>query len=80
MKANHTILNEAQLQLLDLVSVINTKEELEGLRKVIINYLDIQLQDELDKLRTDGTLNEKKVDEFRTLHERTHYHKSSVPC
>lgn len=80
MKANHTILNEAQLQLLDLVSVINTKEELEGLRKVIINYLDIQLQDELDKLWADGTLNEKKVDEFRTLHERTPYHKSSVPC
>ncbi len=75
-----TVLNEAQLQLLDLVSVMNSKEELDGLRKVIIDYLGKQLQGELDSLWADGTLNEEKVEGFRTLHERTPYHKASVPC
>lgn len=80
MAAKHTVLNEAQLQLLDLVSIMNTKEELEGLRKAITDYLASQLQGELDRLWTDGTLNDEKVESFRTLHERTPYHKTTVPC
>ena len=43
-----TILNEAQLELLDLVSVMDSKEEIEGLRKVITDYLGAQLKEELD--------------------------------
>lgn len=81
MNTKHTVLNEAQLQLLDLVSIINSKEELDGLRKAITDYLGSQLQDELDRLWADGTLNEQKVEGFRTLHERTPYHKTAaVPC
>lgn len=80
MNANHTVLNEAQLQLLDLVSVMNTKEELEGLRQVITDYLGKQLKNELDNLWADGTLTEEKVEGFRHLHERTPYRKTSVTC
>ena len=43
-----TILNEAQLELLDLVSVMDSTEEIEGLRKVITDYLGAQLKEELD--------------------------------
>ena len=43
--------------------------------KTIIDYLGAQLKGELDRLWADGTLNEKKVESFRTLHERTPYHK-----
>lgn len=75
-----TILNEAQLELLDLVSVMDSKEEIEGLRKVITDYLGAQLKEELDRLWADGTLNEEKVKSFRTLHERTPYHKAKVSC
>lgn len=57
-----TILNEAQLELLDLVSVMDSKEEIEGLRKVITDYLGAQLKEELDRLWADGTLNEEKVE------------------
>lgn len=80
MNNRHPVLNEAQLQLLELVSVMNTKEELDGLHKVITDYLKSQLQDEMDKLWTDGTLTNEKVESFRTLHERTPYHKTSAPC
>ncbi len=80
MKANRTVLNEAQLRLLDLVAVVNTPEELEGLRRAITDYLGTQLQNELDRLWADGTLNEEKVEQFRHLHERTPYRKAAMPC
>ena len=48
--------------------------------KTIIDYLGAQLKKELDRLWTDGTLNEEKVEGFRTLHERTPYHKAKVSC
>ena len=80
MITKRTILNEAQLELLDLVSVMDSKEEIEGLRKVITDYLGAQLKEELDRLWADGTLNEEKVENFRTLHERTPYHKAKVSC
>lgn len=81
MMAKHTVLNEAQLQLLDLVSIMNSKEELEELRKVITDFLETQLNGELDRLWADGTLNDEKVEGFRKLHERTPYHKATpMPC
>ena len=43
--------------------------------KTITDYLGAQLKGELDRLWADGTLNEEKVESFRTLHERTPYHK-----
>ena len=43
--------------------------------KTITDYLESLLQEEIDKLWADGTLNEEKVESFRTLHERTPYHK-----
>ena len=80
MITKRTVLNEAQLELLDLVSVMDSKEEIEGLRKAITEYLGSQLKGELDKLWANGTLNEEKVESFRTLHERTPYHKEKVSC
>lgn len=43
------------------------------------DYLASQLQGELDRLWADGTLNNKKVESFRTLRERTLYNKTAVP-
>ena len=43
--------------------------------KTTTDFLGAQLKKELDRLWTDGTLNEEKVESFRTLHERTPYHK-----
>ena len=43
--------------------------------KTTTDFMGAQLKKELDRLWTDGTLNEEKVESFRTLHERTPYHK-----
>lgn len=48
MITKRTVLNEAQLELLDLVSVMDSKEEIEGLCKAITDYLGSQLKGELD--------------------------------
>ena len=51
-----------------------------GLCKVITDYLSAQLQGELDRLLDNGTLSDMKIEDFRSLHERMPYHKTSVPC
>lgn len=73
-----TVFNPAQLKLINLVSVLNTPEELNGLQKVISDYLAKQLDSEISKLWEDGTLTEEKVESFRHLHERTPYTKKQL--
>lgn len=68
-----TTLNEAQLQILDMMSFIKSEETLNDLKKVISDFFAKQAQDEIDRLWEIGELNETKVEGFRKLHERTSY-------
>ena len=68
-----TTLNEAQLQILDMMSFIKNEETLNDLKKVISDFFAQQAQDEIDRLWENGELNETKVEGFRKLHERTPY-------
>ena len=45
-----TVFNPAQLKLINLVSVLNTPEELNGLQEVISDYLAKQLEGEINTL------------------------------
>ena len=68
-----TTLNEAQLQILDMMSFIKSEETLNDLKKVISDFFAQQAQNEIDRLWENGELNEIKVEGFRKLHERTPY-------
>ena len=68
-----TTLNEAQLQILDMMSFIKSEETLNDLKKVISDFFAQQAQNEIDRLWENGELNENKVEGFRKLHERTPY-------
>ena len=68
-----TTLNEAQLQILDMMSFIKSEETLNDLKKVISDFFAQQAQNEIDRLWENGELNEAKVEDFRKLHERTPY-------
>ena len=68
-----TVLNEAQLELLRMVSVFNTPEAVTDLKQAISNYFAQKAEEEIDRLWEDGTLTEAKVEGFRSLHERTAY-------
>ena len=68
-------LNPAQIEVLNMMSFINTESSWEHLKEALAKYFTQQLEDEIDSLWEDGTLTEKKVEGFRTLHERTPYDK-----
>ena len=73
--AKETTMNQAQLQILDMLSFIKTPEALRDLNKVISDYFVQMADDELDRMWNEGTLNEERIASFRHLHERTPYNK-----
>ena len=76
--AQTATMNQAQLQILDMLSFIKTPEALRDLNKVISDYF-VQMADaELDRMWNEGTLNEERIESFRHLHERTPYNKPSL--
>ena len=68
-----TVLNDAQLELLKMMSVFNTPEAVTDLKQAISNYFAQKTEEEINKLWEDGTLTEEKIESFRSLHERTTY-------
>lgn len=67
--------NQAQLQILDMMSFIKTPEALRDLNQVISDYFVQKADAEMDKMWEAGTLSEDRVESFRNLHERTPYNK-----
>lgn len=74
----HTVFNAAQLKMLNMMAMLKTKEEIDGLQQVVSDYLAKLLHGEIDRLWEEGELSEEKVEGFRTLHERTHYNKQQL--
>lgn len=70
-----TVFNQAQLELLDMMSFVKSPDMLSELMQVVSDYFARQAEAEIDRLWENGTLNEAKVESFRHLHERTPYNK-----
>ena len=68
-----TTLNDAQLEMLKLMSVIKTPEELAELKQAISDHFVRKAAEEIDRMWADGRLTEERVESFRHLHERTPY-------
>ena len=68
-----TVFNQAQMQLLEMMSFVKTPESLADLKQVISDYFARKAQEEIDHLWETGELDEEKVESFRRLHERTAY-------
>lgn len=71
-------MNQAQLQILDMLSFIKTPEALQDLNKVISDYFVQKADAELDRMWNEGTLDEERNESFRHLHERTPYNKPTL--
>lgn len=76
--AQEATLNQAQLQILDMMSFIKTPEALTDLNRVISNYFVQKADAELDQMWADGTLSEERIESFRHLHERTPYNRCGL--
>ncbi|MBO4810347.1 MAG: dephospho-CoA kinase [Prevotella sp.] len=68
-----TTFNEAQLELLRMMSLIDTPEAVSDLRQALSDYFAKKAKEEIDGLWEKGELTEEKVESFRHLHERTPY-------
>ena len=68
-----TVFNDAQLEVLRMISIFNTPEAVKDLKQSISNFFAQKAESEINKLWEDGILTESKVEAFRTLHERTPY-------
>lgn len=73
MNAQIAPLSPAQVNILDMMSFIKTPKAIDELNDILSNYFSNRLDEEINKLWADGTLNENKVESFRHLHERTAY-------
>ena len=60
-----TSLNRAQVCLLEAFAGARSQEEVDELTRVIRDYYDRKLEEELDRLWDDGTLDQQKLDELR---------------
>lgn len=63
----------AQYEVLNVVSCLNVKEDLEALKDVLTQFLNSRLQKEIDRLYDNGTLSDEKMAEFAEQHLRTPY-------
>ena len=67
------VFNPAQREVLDVMSCMQSDEDLKALKFVLVQFLNDRLQRELDLLWNNGTINETKMDECRNTHYRTPY-------
>ncbi len=73
--AEAATLNQAQMQILDMMSFVKTPEALKDLKQVISDYFAQKADAEMNKMWNDGILTEERIESFRHLHERTPYDK-----
>ena len=69
-------MNQAQYEILNMLSCINQEEDVTALKSVIVQFLNDRLQNELDRLWEDGTITEEKMSSWANEHMRTSYKKS----
>lgn len=70
---NTTVFNEAQLEMLQMMSAAKTPEMLKELKQAVSDFFARKLRQEIDRMWDDGELTDQKVENFRNLHERTPY-------
>ena len=67
-----TPLSPAQYEVLNLLSVIHREDDLADLKSVIVQFLNTRLQNEIERLWENGTIDEKKVASWQQEHMRNY--------
>ena len=68
-----TVLNQAQKEVLNVMSCLRDDEDLLELKRLLVNFLNERLQKDLDVLWDNGELSEEKLNVYRHEHLRTEY-------
>lgn len=67
------VLNQAQREVLNVMSCLGSDEDLYELKKLLVSFLNERLQKDLDVLWDNGTLDAHKLESYRNEHFRTPY-------
>lgn len=65
--------NTAQQDILNIVSCLQSEQDLSDLRRVLIKFMNDRMQREMDKLWASGDWSNEKLDNMKTEHLRTAY-------
>ena len=68
-----TVFNNAQLEILDLMSYVESEDTLNEIRDMLPRYFAEKAQKEIDKLWEAGTINDAVVEGWKNEHMRTPY-------
>lgn len=71
--------NPAQYEVLNALSCLQSEEDVKALKSVIVQFLNARLQNEMERLWQDGTLNEEIVAGWQGEHMRTPYRTAHEP-
>lgn len=68
-----TVLNEAQIEILDMLQWVKSEETLAALKQTISDFFAQKAKQEIDAMWQRGEMTQEKFDSFQALHERTPY-------
>lgn len=66
-------INPAQYEILNLLSCVNSKEDMKELKSVLVQFLNNRMQKEIDSLWDEGMVNEETIEQWGDEHMRTPY-------
>ena len=66
-------LHQAKMDLLRVVDRIKTVDEVQAIRQVIVMYYAQKINEEMDRLWDNGTINEQVIEQWGKEHMRTPY-------
>jgi hypothetical protein len=73
MNMEATMLNPAQIMILESFASAKSQEEVDELMEMLRNYYAMKLDKELERLWDEGILDQEKLDELKEQHLRTPY-------
>ena len=65
--------NPAQRAVLNVISCLQSEQDLADLKRVLIKFMNERMQREMDKLWETNAWNDEKLDEMKSEHLRTVY-------
>lgn len=68
-----TVLNQAQIDILNMMQWVKSPESLADLKQVISDFFAKKAKEEMDAMWANGQMTQEKFESFATLHERAPY-------
>ena len=65
--------NNAQRAVLNVVSCLQSEQDLEDLKRTLMKFMNERMQRDMDKLWDSGSWSEEKLEAMKTEHLRTSY-------